>query len=241
MGSALDISAAPWLQDAEQLSRAQGRPLITLSYAQSLDSCLTAARGQETTISGPAALRLTHSLRAAHDAILVGIDTVIADDPQLTVRLVEGRNPQPVILDSRLRIPLHSNLLKRSDKLPWIFCRQDADPEKVSRLEQSGAQVIPVSVVSDERLDLDAVLAFLQKNQVHSLMVEGGARVIQSFLEKDCVDWGVITIAPIWLGGAAMALRLNNKELLSLDEPNFEVHGRDIVIAGKVRRGEITS
>ncbi len=237
MGSMLEISAAPWLKDAAQFSRAQGRPVITLSYAQSLDGCLTASRGQETAISGPAALRLTHSLRAAHDAILVGIGTVIADDPQLTVRLVEGRNPQPVILDSRLRIPLNSNLLQRSDKLPWIFCRQDADPEKASRLEQLGAEIIPVAVDLGEQLDLDAVLDYLQKKQIHSLMVEGGAGVIQSFLEQDRVDWAVITIAPIWLGGLAMALQLNNQKLSSLDEPMYEVQGIDIVVAGKVRHG----
>ncbi|HRE30133.1 MAG TPA: dihydrofolate reductase family protein, partial [Anaerolineales bacterium] len=77
-----------------------------VSYAQSLDGCLAAAVGAPLALSGPEALRFTHQLRATHAAILVGIGTVLADDPQLTVRLVDGVHPQPVVLDSQLRLPL---------------------------------------------------------------------------------------------------------------------------------------
>ena len=95
-----------------------GRPLVTLSYAQSLDGCIAAGPGQRLSLSGPEALMLTHELRAAHAAILVGIGTVLADDPRLTVRLVPGSHPQPVVVDSRLRIPDDCYLLRHGPRRP---------------------------------------------------------------------------------------------------------------------------
>src|SRR3989304_8693232 len=77
-----------------------GRPLVTLSYAQSLDGCIAARAGERLALSGPESMRLTHRLRAAQDAILVGIGTVPADNPRLTVHLVQGQDPQPIVLDS---------------------------------------------------------------------------------------------------------------------------------------------
>ena len=96
-----------------------GRPLVSLSYAQSLDGSLAARRGSPLLLSGKASMQLTHRLRASHDAILVGIGTILADDPQLTVRLVQGPQPQPVILDSHLRLPPNARVFQ-GPKLPWI-------------------------------------------------------------------------------------------------------------------------
>jgi len=93
-----------WLAQAWRHHQDTGRPLVGLCFAQSIDGCLAAQRGQPTALSGPASARLTHQLRAAHDAMLVGVGTVLADNPHLTVRHVAGRSPQPVILDSRLLI-----------------------------------------------------------------------------------------------------------------------------------------
>src|SRR5512142_1687762 len=108
-----DLAERPRDQRAAEL----GRPLVTLSYAQSLDGCLTVERGRPTPLSGREALRLTHRLRAAHQGILVGVGTVLADDPQLNVRLVEGRSPRPLVLDTNLRLPLEAGLLQRSENL----------------------------------------------------------------------------------------------------------------------------
>ena len=91
--------------DAEAFYRRHRRPFVTLSYAQSLDGSIATAAGQPLRISSPQSMIMTHALRAAHDAILVGINTVLADDPSLTVRLDEGNNPQPIVLDSQLRMP----------------------------------------------------------------------------------------------------------------------------------------
>ena len=97
------------LRGASDYHQSVGRPFVTLSYAQSLDGCIAAKRGQPLALSGPQSLTLTHQLRSAHDAIMVGIGTLLADNPRLTVRLVEGRDPQPVVLDSRLRFPSEAN------------------------------------------------------------------------------------------------------------------------------------
>src|SRR6185295_16924415 len=83
------------LADVRGAARPRGRPFVTLAYAQSLDGSITIARGQRYKLSGPEAMRFTHALRAAHDAILVGVGTVLADDPELDVRLIDGPNPQP--------------------------------------------------------------------------------------------------------------------------------------------------
>jgi GTP cyclohydrolase II len=175
-------------------------PSVTLSYAQSLDGSIAMNRGMPYHLSGSESQVLTHRLRAAHDAVLVGIDTVIADNPSLTVRLIEGESPLPIILDSHLRLPQDSKLLK-NEKPPLIATTNLASREKQENLERSGAKVI--RTLPDERgwVDLNSLLCQLSDLGIRNIMVEGGARVITSFLSLHLVDWIVITIAPIMLGG----------------------------------------
>ena len=108
------------LQRVRDRARPDGRPFVTLAYAQSVDGSIARERGERYTLSGPDSLRLTHMLRSCHDAILVGVGTVLADDPELGVRMIEGRAPQPVVVDSQLRTPLSSRLLGRAGRRPWI-------------------------------------------------------------------------------------------------------------------------
>lgn len=117
-----------------------GRPFVTLSHAQSLDGSIAARSGRPLALSGPESMTLTHSQRACHDAILVGIGTVLADNPRLTVRLVAGRDPQTVIMDSRLRFPPYAELL-RHGRSPWIATAQEADSQRLEALETAGARV----------------------------------------------------------------------------------------------------
>ena len=117
-----------------------GRPLVTLTYAQSLDGSIAARPGHPLTISCTESQTFTHSLRAAHDAILVGIGTVLADNPRLNVRLVAGQNPQPVVLDSRLRFPSYANLLKDGNR-PWVITTPSAERSRAQDLENQGARV----------------------------------------------------------------------------------------------------
>ena len=167
-----------WLADARRFRQEHGRPLVTLSFAQSLDGGISLRPGIPTALSGAEALRLTHRLRAAHAAILVGIGTVLSDDPRLNVRLVEGRNPQPVVLDGQLRFPLQARLLE-GEPLPWIAtCQSPADPEsqskKIAALEARHASILPVPADETGNLSLPALLSKLASMDIDSLMVEGG-------------------------------------------------------------------
>jgi len=174
------------------------RPFVTLSFAQSLDGSIAAEPGAPTRISSPASMRLTHALRAAHDAILVGIGTVLADDPALTVRLVEGPQPQPVILDSSLRLPASARVLHHPRR-PWLAAA-GADPAQRVALEALGASVLELPP-SAGQVDLHALLRTLRGRGIGSIMVEGGAGVISAFLRLQLVDALVLTIAPRFIGG----------------------------------------
>jgi GTP cyclohydrolase II len=178
-----------------------GRPLVTLSYAQSMDGCITTRRGRPLALSGSESLAVTHRLRAAHNAVLVGIGTVISDNPQLNVRLVDGEDPQPVVLDSRLRFPLNSCLLSDASLPPWIITTPRAGMEKQRMLETAGARVLHMPAEANGWVDLNSSLKALAALGINSLMVEGGARVITSFFSRGLVDRLVLTLAPIVLGG----------------------------------------
>jgi riboflavin-specific deaminase-like protein len=194
-----ELSAAVlgWLAQA---ARPPGRPLVTISYAQALDGSIGAAGGGPLALSGAASLRLTHALRAAHAGILVGIGTVLADDPQLTVRLAPGEHPQPVVLDSRLRIPLSARLLS-GPRRPWLAALAPLDAARRAALEGSGARLLPCEPDAEGRIPLPELLGCLSALGLDSLMVEGGSRVIQAFIRQGLADLGVITIAPRFAGG----------------------------------------
>jgi 3,4-dihydroxy 2-butanone 4-phosphate synthase/GTP cyclohydrolase II len=191
--------------------RLGGRPFITLSYAQSLDGCIAAHPGRPLALSGRESLVLTHRLRAEHDAILVGIGTVLADNPRLTVRLVEGRSPQPVVADSRLRFPPEANLL-RHPLPPLIATSEHADRGRQKALEMAGARILRVPADAQGRVILPALLERLAELQIRSLMVEGGARIITSFLRERMVDHLVLTVAPRFVGGFRGVLQLGEAD-----------------------------
>jgi 3,4-dihydroxy 2-butanone 4-phosphate synthase/GTP cyclohydrolase II len=191
-------------------ARPRDRPFVTLAYAQSLDGSITTARGERYRLSGPDALRFTHALRARHDAILVGVGTVLADDPELRVRLVSGPSPQPVVVDSRVRTPAHAKLLGQPGRPAWIaataLARDDGDdPDdqraRAARVEAQGCRIVDCPALPNGWVDLHALLRRLAADGVESLMVEGGARIITSFLEARLVDYALVTIAPQFLGG----------------------------------------
>lgn len=213
-----------------------GRPFVTLTYAQSLDGSIAIRRGEQTIISGPEAGRLTHRLRAAHDAILVGIGTVIADDPRLTVRLVRGKDPQPVIVDSRLRFPPWSRLL-RNGRRPWIATTGAADPGRQAALEAAGARVIRLPAGPDGLVDLQALLDHLHRQHIRSLMVEGGAMVISNFLAGHLADRLVLTIAPMMLGGLNAVTnlgQLNGRAMPRLSRSRYQALGKDVILFGEL-------
>jgi riboflavin-specific deaminase-like protein len=212
-----------------------GRPLVTLSYAQTIDGSLSVSRGRPSALSGPEARRFTHELRAAHAAILVGIGTVLSDDPLLSVRYASGPDPQPVVLDTTLRFPVGARLLRDHPLRAWIFTSPEAPDGHRRELEGRGAEVLTVPAETPGGLDLDAVLRTLAQRGIASLMVEGGAGVITSFLRHGLVDLVAITIAPLFAGGYAAvgALDATTVEALPrLVDTRMVSAGRDWVLFG---------
>jgi GTP cyclohydrolase II len=219
------------LQRGRAHPRPDGRPFVTLAYAQSIDGSIALEAGRPFALSGPESLRLTHALRAVHDGILVGIGTVLADDPQLTVRLVEGRSPQPIVLDSRLRTPPTARLFSPR-RTAWIAATDDADDRRRGHLESSGARVLRVPAWANGWVSLPALLERLAAQGLRHLMVEGGAKIITSFLRARLVDYAVITVAPRFLGGMTALGASERGALPRLQGWATERMGDDLVLAG---------
>ena len=177
------------------------RPFVTLTYAQSLNGAIGGPGGAPAQVSGRASLQVTHELRASHAAILVGVGTVLADDPSLTLRYAQGSHPQPVVLDGSLRTP-HTARLLAGPIAPIIatLARNEGSP-RATALANAGTTLLFLPPDGDGMVSLAALLEALHHMGLHSVMVEGGAQVIRSFVAHRLVDALVVTIAPRLLGG----------------------------------------
>src|ERR687887_251391 len=135
-----------WLDELRREQKAcvslDGRPLVTAAFALSQDGCMSASRAGRTILSGDESMRLTHRLRATHDAVLVGIGTVLCDDPQLTTRLVSGRTGLRIVLDSQLRTPKTARVLRAHSIPPLIVGRDSVSRVRVDALREAGADVV---------------------------------------------------------------------------------------------------
>jgi GTP cyclohydrolase II len=213
------------------------RPFVTLSYAQSLDGCISAKPGEALLLSGRESLMLTHQLRATHDAILVGIGTVLSDNPRLTVRLVRGEDPVPVVVDSRLRLPLDCNLLNQDSKSPIIITTKHAEQKKKAALKDAGARVVTIPCTPGGRVDLTKMLEKLAELGINSVMVEGGSGIITNFLFERLVNYIVLTVAPVLVGGLKAVsdfAQLGENELPRLSDPGHQWLGEDLILWGHV-------
>ncbi len=222
--------------------RSTGLPWVILKFAESLDGRIATATGNARWISSPESRKLAHRLRARHDAILAGIGTVLADDPELTVRLVRGRDPLRVVLDSRLRVPLDARLLGEQDRAKTlVVTAPGADPKKAAALKERGVEVLAVPVDGQGRLDLNALLAALGERYVTSLLVEGGAAVLTSFLKQGLADGIIAFIAPKVIGkGTETVGDLGIREVARAVGLRFERTyraGPDLVIEAGVEPG----
>ncbi len=208
------------------------RPLVTVSYAQSVDGSIATRNCEQLRLSSPESMVLTHRIRAACDAIVIGINTLLVDNPLLTVRLIEGPNPQPIVLDSNLRIPLQSRLLDRTDHRCWLACTDKSGPEQVGVVEGRGAEIIRCRRDHLNRVDLPNLLYQLGERGIRSIMVEGGSQVITSFIEARLVDQMIITIAPRLVGGLPVLNRpvVGNGSLLHLSPLTYQICGPDIIL-----------
>jgi GTP cyclohydrolase II len=199
------------------------RPHVVLKYAQTLDGRIATASGDSKWISGEGERAISHALRAACDAVLVGVGTVVTDDPQLTVRMVAGASPVRVVLDSTLRTPPTARVLD-DDATTIIFATDQASPERREdlRSRQVAVRTVPGG---PSGVDLEAVLKDLRVSGVRSLLVEGGARVITAMLAAGVADRLIVAVAPTIVGTGteavgdlgiatvASGLRLTNRSL----------------------------
>jgi len=235
-------SLQPLEQRVERYHADTGLPFVTLTYAQSLDGSIASNSGAPLAISGPKAMDFTHRLRALHDGILVGIGTVLADDPRLNVRRREGDHPVPVILDSSLRFPLDARLLDCDGPSPLIFTGPNPDPSRRETLESKGATVVPLSCTPDGGVCIDTLLEALGDRQIASVMVEGGTQVLTTFLRRQRVQRVILTIAPMFLGGTSALDSLAPPQQPDAPDPSDDVprlknvqqrwYGEDLVLEG---------
>lgn len=194
-GLALHTTLAHWLAAHRERCNAARRPAVTLAWAQSWDGSLSLRPGVGLALSNPDSLKLTHQLRSLHDGILVGIGTVLADDPQLTVRECPGPNPQPIVLDSQLRIPAHARLCAPGQRRCWVLSSVGETPARTD------IELIRLPGDAQGHIALPDALQALWARGIRSLMVEGGASVITAFLKAQLADALVLTVAPVFAGG----------------------------------------
>ena len=203
------------------------RPLVTLKLAQSLDGRIATATGESQWITSEAARAYGHLLRARHDAILVGVNTALADDPMLTCRLpgLEARKPLRVVLDTRLRLTEWSKLAQTAGEHPTVVYTT-APADKDGALAACGVQIQRVAKDAAGRPSIDAVLTDLAGRGITRVLVEGGGAVHASFLNASKADRLEVFSAPMVLGGAGLSA-VEALAALSLNEaPQFVMTAR---------------
>jgi diaminohydroxyphosphoribosylaminopyrimidine deaminase/5-amino-6-(5-phosphoribosylamino)uracil reductase len=216
-------------------------PLVTVKFAQSLDGRIATSTGDSRWISGPPALRLAHKLRREHDAIIVGIGTVLADDPQLTVRLIKGRDPLRVVVDSELRTPLEARVLAGGAAAGTLIAAAlTVDQHRVSEIQQLGAEVLRLPAAPNgSGIDIARLLEELGRRGIASVLVEGGKGIITSLLAARAVDRLIVVIAPKIIGQGTEAIgdlgitRLS--EAITFSSVKIRRLGEDVIFDGRLK------
>ena len=213
------------------------RPRITLKLATSLDGKIALANGMSEWITGEKAREEGRKLRAKHDAIAIGANTAVLDNPQLTTRLSGEPNPIRVIFDTKLRLSPKSNLALTAKEIPvWVFT-ENTTGNVANTLKELGVRLVKVSV--NISVNLETALQILHENNVNSLLVEGGGTLAASFLRLDAVDVIEWFRAPMILGGDSrgsignlnledvnLAKRFNRVEIKDLGDDIHERYER---------------
>ncbi|MEX2047005.1 MAG: bifunctional diaminohydroxyphosphoribosylaminopyrimidine deaminase/5-amino-6-(5-phosphoribosylamino)uracil reductase RibD, partial [Chloroflexota bacterium] len=206
----IEVDSGPLEAEARRLNEGfisrveRGRPFVLLKLATTVDGRV-AVEGRRY-LSGRAALKDVHRLRDRLDAVMVGVGTVLADDPELTVREVRGRDPLRVVLDAEARTPPTAKVVRAGDpQRTIVFVARDADPRRVKRLRDAG---VPIATLprSGEGLDVAAGLRWLAENGVNTVLSEGGPKVAASLLREGLVDRLLFVVAPIAGGSGSHAL-----------------------------------
>ncbi len=211
------------------------RPFVHLKLAMSLDGRISLKNSVSTTLSGKESAVKVQNLRHEHDAILVGGNTALVDNPSLTDRSGKSRRRKlvRVILDNRLRIPLDSTLVTTALETPTLVISNSGDEEKIEQLINHG-----VSVARIDARDLNAVLDELRKRELQSVLVEGGTEVAGAFVDAKLVDKLTFIVAPIVIGGHSAPLSIGGnganslENVMRLNDLQISKHGSDFEFTG---------
>lgn len=236
-------------EEAQELNAAflkwvqTGRPLVTLKWAMTLDGKIATRTGDSKWVSCEASRRYAHKLRSYNQAILVGVGTVLQDDPLLTCRIHGARNPMRVVLDSRLRTPPDCQLIQTIDQSPVLIATTRKAPKrKRQQLERAGAEVLAVRQYRGH-VDVGALLDALGERAISTLLVEGGGQVHGAFRDARLADRVVAFVAPKLVGGrdAATAIAGQGAPCIASGLELTSVHWRrldtDLVLEATVATG----
>jgi diaminohydroxyphosphoribosylaminopyrimidine deaminase/5-amino-6-(5-phosphoribosylamino)uracil reductase len=220
-----------------------GRPYVTAKFAMSLDGKTATRAGDSRWITGPESRALVHRVRRTVDAIVVGIGTALADDPQLTARDGDGkhlpRQPLRVVLDSQARLPPTARMLREPGRTVVAVAR--APSARVKALEAAGATVLHMPGDAGG-VDVEQVLEWLGRREVPHVLIEGGGRTLASFLERRLIDKVMAFVAPVLIGGDEAPSPVRGAgvtalaDALRLRDVRTERVGDDVLIIGKMRR-----
>ncbi len=224
-------------------------PFVYLKYAMTLDGKIASVTGDARWISNEKSRVEVHKLRNRVCAIMVGLGTIVADDPSLNTRILEGeekgKDPIRIIVDSHCNIPVNSKVLYlESDARTIVAVTRQADYQKIEAVKNTGAEVLVIED-KDDRVDLISLFRVLGKRDIDSILIEGGGELIYSALEAELVDKVQVYIAPKMIGGAKAPTPVAGKgitlmrEAIELKDIKRKVFDEDIMIEGYIRkRGE---
>lgn len=221
------------------------KPFIVLKAAMTLDGKIATTTGQSKWITNETSRAYGYKLRDIYDGIMVGINTVIEDNPMLTARVDGGKNPIRIVVDSSLKIDINANLVQDKSAKTIIATTDKADKDKILKLQAQDVDVIVVDKDENDKVDIEKLLDILGQQNICSILVEGGATLSGSFVAKKLVDKVYFFIAPKIVGGkeaktpVAGTGILNLQEALALKDIQIEKLEEDILIIGRVDKDKV--
>lgn len=221
------------------------KPFVVLKAAMTLDGKIATATGQSKWITNETSRAYGYKLRDIYDGIMVGINTVIEDNPMLTARVDGGKNPIRIVVDSSLRIDINANVVQDKSAKTIVATTDKADKDKILKLQAQDVDVIVVDKDENDKVDIEKLLDILGQQNICSILVEGGATLNGSFVAKKLVDKVYFFIAPKIVGGkeaktpVAGTGILNLQEALALKDIQIEKLEEDILIIGRVDKDKV--
>lgn len=221
------------------------KPFIVLKAAMTLDGKIATAIGQSKWITNETSRAYGYKLRDIYDGIMVGINTVIEDNPMLTARVDGGKNPIRIVVDSSLKIDINANVVQDKSAKTIVATTDKADKDKILKLQAQDVDVIVVDKDENDKVDIEKLLDILGQQNICSILVEGGATLSGSFVAKKLVDKVYFFIAPKIVGGkeaktpVAGTGILNLQEALALKDIQIEKLEEDILIIGRVDKDKV--